>query len=70
MKNNAGSTKCEEGAILDNATFFGVQLNVANKSSCIAVVIFQRVAQIATFVARNGDSAVVEINAGVNSVVL
>ena len=65
MKNDAGSTQGEEGAVLDDATLLGVQLYVANKSACIAVVVLQGVAQIATLVARNGDGAMVEVNTGV-----
>lgn len=67
MKDDAGGTEGEKGAILNDATLARLQLYVTYKGACIAVVITERIAQLPTLVARNGDGAVVKIYAGVDS---
>ena len=67
MQDDAGSTKGKECTILDDATLAGLQLYITHKGAGIAVVVAERIAQVATLVTRNGDGAVVEVNAGVNS---
>ena len=67
MKDDAGGTEGEKGAILNDATLARLQLYVTHKGACIAVVITERIAQLPTLVARNGDGAVVKIYAGVDS---
>ena len=67
MKDDAGGTEGEKGAILNDATLARLQLYVTHKGACIAIVITERIAQLPTLVARNGDGAVVKIYAGVDS---
>jgi len=67
VKDDAGGTEGEKGSILNDATLARLQLYVTYKGACIAVVITERIAQLPTLVARNGDGAVVKIYAGVDS---
>jgi hypothetical protein len=51
MKNNAGGTQSKKGAIFYDTTFAGFQLHIAHKGPGIAIVVAERVAQLATLVA-------------------
>lgn len=66
-KDDAGGADGKESAISDNSALSGGKLDVVNERTGVAIVIFQRVTQLSTFVAANSDGAVVQVDAGVNS---
>ena len=65
-EDDAGCTKGEEGAVLDDAALAGLQLDVTDKGAAVAVVVAERVAQLTTLVTADGQCAVVQVNTGVD----
>ena len=66
-EDDGGGTKRKKGAIADDATLFWGELYIIYKCACIAVVVFQGVAQAATLITTNGDGAMIEVYARVDS---
>ena len=66
-EDDGGGTKRKKGAIADDATLFWSELYVIYKCACIAVVVFQGVAQAAFLITTNGDGAMIQVYAGVDS---
>ena len=66
-KNNTGGAEGEQGAIADNATLFWGELYVVDKGAGIAVVVLESVAQATFLIATDGDGAMIEIDAGIDS---
>ena len=58
-------TDSEKGAIVDDTPFLGREFYIVDEGACIAVVVLEGVAQTAFFVPRDGDGAVVQVDAGV-----
>ena len=65
-EDDTGGTAGEEGAVGDDAALFGIELYIIDEGAGIAVVVFQGIAQVALFVATDGDGAVVQIDTGIN----
>ena len=65
-EDDAGGSEGEEGAVLNDATLFGIEFDVVDEGAGVAVVVFQGVFQCASFVAADGDGAVIQVDAGVN----
>ena len=66
-EDDAGGTDGEEGAVVDDAPFLGREFHIVNESTCIAVVVLEGIAQPSLLVSRYGDGAVVQVNAGIDS---
>ena len=58
-EDDGGGTKRKKGAIADDATLFGGELYIIYKCACIAVVVFQGVAQATFLITTNGDGAMI-----------
>ena len=65
-QDDAGGSDGEEGAVGDDATLTGRELDVVDEGAGVAVVVFQGVTQLASFVAAHGNRAVVQVDAGIN----
>lgn len=65
-EDDAGGTKGEEGAVFNNPSFTGIEFDIVNEGACVAVVVFQGIAKSASFIATDGDGAVIQVDAGVN----
>lgn len=65
-EDDAGGSEGEEGAVFDNPTFTGIEFYIVDEGACVAVVVFQGVAKSTSFVAANGDGAVIQVDAGIN----
>ena len=64
-EDNACGTNGEKRAIVDDAPLLRRELHIVDEGARIAVVVLESIAQIAAFVSRHGDGAVVQIYAGV-----
>ena len=67
LEDDAGGTDGEESAAFDDASFAWRNLNIIHKGACVAVVVAQGVFQSALLVATDIQRAVVQVDAGVNS---
>ena len=65
-KDNASGTEGEEGAVLNNPSFAGGELDIVDECASIAVVVFQGVFQTTLFVATNGNRTVIEVDTGID----
>jgi len=65
-EDDTGGTEGEEGAVGDDAALLGIEFHIIDEGSCIAVVVFQGIAQGTLLVATDGDGAVVQIDTGIN----
>ena len=64
-QDDAGGSDGEEGAVGDDATLTGCELDVVDEGASVAVVVFQRIFEPALLVAADGDGAVVQVDTGV-----
>ena len=65
-EDDAGGSEGEEGAVFDNPTFTGIEFYIVDEGACVAVVVFQGITKCTSFVATDGDGAVIQVDAGVN----
>ena len=65
-QDDAGGADGEEGAVFDDATLALFDFHVVDEGAGVAVVVGQGIAQLSALVAADVDSAVVEVDAGVN----
>ena len=66
-EDDAGSTDGEEGAISDDAALTAFYLYIVDKGAGVGVVVREREAEFSMLVAADIDGAVVQVDAGVNS---
>ena len=67
FQDDAGGAEGEESAIINEAAFAWCQFHIVDEGTSIAVVVAKGIAQTSFLVATHSERAMVEVDAGINS---